>query len=161
MPLRDEIHRHLCNLMQLGVRDQLTYLWARIEGKIAKRTAAANKLLKRGLWALCIATGRSLPHSVRSPYILNVYSEALKNFTPKPYSGRVILFLGEDASRESKLEWMKRITGELEIHELRGDHLELRTEPYVRLWAEKLKASLDKAQLSASTLISGAEKNTM
>jgi len=42
--------------------------------------------------------------------------------------------------------WRKYLLGDITIHDLPGDHMQLREEPYIHLWAEILKACLEEAQ---------------
>src|SRR6266446_153444 len=92
-----------------------------------------------------------LPVSVRSPYILNVYRRALRNYVPRQYTGRVVLFKGESRPDIYLHHWRKYLLGEITIHDLPGNHMQLREEPYIHLWAEKLKACLAEAQAAKTS----------
>jgi hypothetical protein len=41
------------------------------------------------------------------------------------------------------MNWQELMTGELQIHEGAGSHMDLMTESYVAVWAEKLRHALD------------------
>ena len=99
-------------------------------------------------WKASLTAGRLLPPSLRSAYILDIYRLSLRSYVPQQYSGRVTLFKTEGDSYLPRLDWMKLITGDIEIHEGLGGHMELRREPYVRLWAGRLKESLGRAHES-------------
>ena len=66
----------------------------------------------------------------------------------RPYSGRVTLVKAGEGSYQPRWDWEKAITGELESHEVHAGHSDLQQEPYVRLWAERLKESLGRAHAS-------------
>ena len=69
----------------------------------------------------------------------------------RPYSGRVVLFKGGGHSSDDyDGYWEHYLVGEKQLYEMEGNHLDLREEPYVRNWAEKLKACLDAVQATAA-----------
>ena len=106
--------------------------------------ARINKLIRNAF----LAAGITLPHSLRTSYIYDIYEKALRPYMLRPYSGRVTLVKTGESSYQPRWDWVKAITGELEIHEVHAGHLDLQKEPYVRLWAERLKESLDRAHAS-------------
>jgi len=70
----------------------------------------------------------------------------MKAYTPKTYSGRVILFKAMMydssviySSEPPEIGWRKFVDGELEIHEVPGAHISILQEPYVQVVAEKLR----------------------
>src|SRR5439155_3454981 len=95
-----------------------------------------------------LAAGITLPHSLRLAYIFDIYGKALRGYMLRPYSGRVTLVKAGDVSYHQRWDWIKAIVGDLEVHEVHAGHLDLEKEPYVRLWAERLKESLDRANAS-------------
>jgi len=149
-PLRERMRRHYRNLAALGNEKKLAYFWVRgkgiIKAKIWDEKTRISENLKKALWKVCLALGRPLPVSVRSPYILNIYRRALRNYVPRQYTGRVVLFKGESRADNYLRHWRKYLLGEITIHDLPGNHMQLREEPYIHLWAEKLKACLEEAQ---------------
>lgn len=86
-----------------------------------------------------------LPHI----YLPEPVISALKDYTPKTYSGRVLLFKARDDFSVSysydppELGWRKFVDGELEIHEVPGGHISILEEPHVQVVAEKLKVYLN------------------
>jgi len=99
-------------------------------------------------WKAFLTAGITLPHSLRTAYIWDIYQKAVRRYMLRPYSGRVTLVKAGEGSYQPRWDWVKAITGELEIYELHADHSDLQKEPYVRLWAERLKESLDQAHAS-------------
>ncbi|MEH1869179.1 MAG: amino acid adenylation domain-containing protein [Nostoc sp.] len=84
-----------------------------------------------------------LPHiHTDEPSIL-----VLKAYTPKTYSGRVLLFKAMDefslipSFDPPELGWSKFVDG-MEIHEVHGSHIGILKEPHVQVVAEKLKPYL-------------------
>jgi aspartate racemase len=143
----DNIRRHWRHLAALGLHEKLAYILVRVQGKVH-----ASKLLKKVLCKGYVSLGYPLPSSLRSPYILAIYHQAVQDYVPQPYPGWVILFKGATRSYDSLFDWQKLIVGELEMHEVPGAHLDITKEPYIQCWAETLKACLDKAQLRETAL---------
>jgi hypothetical protein len=76
---------------------------------------------------------------------LAVYRQALKNYVPKVYDGRLILLTTEGNFRAAHM-WKQLALRGIEIHEVRGNHTEVLDQPYIEAWAEQLKDQLDRAQ---------------
>src|SRR3970282_253346 len=137
----------LRNLAPLAAHEKLAYILVRARGKITERTARVSKIFKKLLCKLYSAMGRAIPLFLRSAYILDIYGEALRNYVPQPYPGPAIWFKAKKRFHDPRLDWNRLLSGKLDVYELPGDHLELVQESYVRLWAEKLKDALQRAQL--------------
>ncbi len=73
----------------------------------------------------------------------NIY-RIINAYTPKAYPGRVNLFKTMDTDY-AKEGWRKLVTGELEIHEIPGTHVDILEEPNVQILATKLRVCVDKA----------------
>ena len=95
-------------------------------------------------WKACLSSGRLLPPSLRSAYILDVYRQALRSYAPPSYSGRVTIFKGGTTRYQPPMAWKELITGQLEIYEAPGGHLDLIREPHIAVWAARLKDALDR-----------------
>ncbi|QSV63521.1 MAG: non-ribosomal peptide synthetase [Dolichospermum sp. DL01] len=78
-------------------------------------------------------------------YVPEPVISILKNYTPKTYSGRVLLFKAMDhfsvsySSDPPEIGWRKFVNGKLEIHEVSGTHIGILEEPHVQVVAEKLR----------------------
>jgi thioesterase domain-containing protein len=107
-------------------------------------TTRLQRKLRRLRWTSYVAAGKLLPPSLRSPYILNIYREALRSYVPMRYTGRVVI-LKTSGAYEPPLNWPELIDGDLEIHETAGGHMDLRREPHVGPWAKQLKTWLERA----------------
>ena len=74
-------------------------------------------------------------------------AEAVRHYTPKPYSDRVIVFRAigpleamlEPATRDPQLGWGNVVTGTLEVRNIPCHHFNMIDEPYVARLAEQLK----------------------
>jgi amino acid adenylation domain-containing protein len=147
---RDEIRRHLRQLDQVRAMEKLAYVFIRVGSKlndaVQQATRQINKILKKMVWKFCLASGRPIPPSLRSPYILDIYHQARLNYVPQHYPGRAIYIQGEASSGDHVMAWSKLIAEGLDVHEVRGDHAGVIKEPTARLWAEKLKTWLQSAQ---------------
>ena len=107
-----------------------------------------------------------VPHDydlVQARRLLHIYKtnvEALRNYRPRSYSGRVTLFRAHetpspnnfdsrafDSSARSDVEptlgWSALSLQPVEVHEVPGDHISMMTEPHVQALAARLKDSLN------------------
>ncbi len=143
---------HLNNLLNLKPRDQINYLWERINWHLtAGKASIFYKLylryIKRSLMDVRILDVASANHQAFKSYVAQ-----------EIYPGIVTLFLS--ASSFEKLEddpqlWIKAATGGVEIYQIPGAiHTTLMEEPNVRLLAEKLTVCLQQVQADSSLLVS-------
>ena len=142
---RDEILRHLRNLARLGALEKLAYVLVRVRQKITEMPGRIRKIPKNGVCKIYLAMGCPLPLSLRSYYILEIYDNAHRNYVPQFYPGVAVYIKSEKRASDHQLNYERAIAGGLEVHEIPGGHLDLIQEPYVRVWAEKLKDALQKA----------------
>lgn len=76
-------------------------------------------------------------------YAKVIFYRAGLNYTPVPYSGKVVFFMPEESKKNFQEDWYDWATGGLEIRDLPGDHQNILKEPNVRSLAEQLKSLLD------------------
>jgi thioesterase domain-containing protein/acyl carrier protein len=129
--------RHLANFLQVELKEKLAYLQQ-------KTTNVKYRMLK----VARLLT--SAPYFFEYP-LQAAHEQAEKNYVPQVYSGRAILFRASDQPIQwgwvdPQLGWDRVVVGGLEIQDVPGNHLNIFSEPYVRVLAEKLRACLDKAQ---------------
>ena len=149
-----EIQRHLANIASLSAQQKLSYFLLRLRNKIEATVnntkTRIDQYQKRLAIKYYLAMHRLLPVSLRSLYILDVYSQARLKYIPQRYSGRVFYVKsGRMESNYHQLEWNRLMGGGLEVHEIPGDHLDLKKESHVHIWAEKLKGWLRTAQATS------------
>ena len=104
-----------------------------------------------------LSIGRPLPDYLQDFTYEQANDNALKNYVPQVYPGRVTLFKGIDAATkvDSKLGWGGLAAEGIEIHNIPSSHLGMLKEPYVRVLGEKLKACLEQAQANHFSIIAG------
>jgi aspartate racemase len=94
-----------------------------------------------------------LPFSLRE--IRRINSEAHENYTPRPYPGPALLFRTHESLLFADMGWRNLIAGDLQIKEVPGDHQNFINEPHVRILAQELSASLQKAAPANSQRVDG------
>jgi oxalate---CoA ligase len=139
------LHRlpgHLEALRRLSAREKLSYLLARARG-IRKRLRRARWMLAYRLRA---RSRQPLPEALQDLY--QIHRQALQEYVPRPYPGRLVLFRATiqsvQADPDPQMGWGKLAEGGLEIHEVPGDHVSLLVEPNVRLLAQQLAVCLQR-----------------
>ncbi len=145
--LRRKWTRYRLNEERLSRREWRLRVFKLARGKMVESlvriTAPVRKLAETAACKAYLKAGLLLPLGLRSPYILKVYFRAIRDYVPEVYSGRVIIFKGPP-------RWRTLVGTSVEIREVPGSHSDVLKEPYVRVWAEGLKSSLQEAQSSAS-----------
>jgi len=144
------LRRNLYALGSLSPHEKLGYVLKRVRGKIAEAVSFAwaptKRFAQRFIWEMCERIGAALPVFVRSPYILNIYQEAIRKYRPQPYQGRVLLFVTNDDLLNFELKWFNRDESMVTMFEAPGDHRSILQEPDVQFWATRLKSCLEDAQ---------------
>ncbi|MPZ75766.1 MAG: amino acid adenylation domain-containing protein, partial [Deltaproteobacteria bacterium] len=122
-----------------GLRNFSTYVLKRCSKKI-------RRAMKTVLCFGYVKMGYSIPPTLRSTYIFNVYLKAARKYVPLPYPGRVIYFKSALNLSDSLLSWRDLVNGGLQVYDIPGDHSYIKKGPYVDAWASILKKELDEAQ---------------
>jgi thioesterase domain-containing protein len=77
---------------------------------------------------------------------------ALRDYTPKHYSGRLTLFRARTRpllhSQSTDLGWSEWVTGGVEIHSIPGHHTSILKEPSVQVLARNLQSAIDSSTSS-------------
>jgi thioesterase domain-containing protein len=145
-PVVNRIRRHWKRIESMSATGKIKYLLlktgATIRGRLTNKLSKNRKKLNPLIGKICAATGRLLPPSVRSDYILDIYGRAIDLYKPQKYSGHAVLVTGIARSYAPPLDWQNLISGELQVCEVSIGHLDMTTEPHVRLWAERLNEAL-------------------
>jgi hypothetical protein len=97
---------------------------------------------QKAIYKVCDRLGASIPVSLRSRYILEIYFRALRYYVGRPFQGDMVLLLGQDYSRQHRIHWSKQCTGGVTIHNVPGDHNGVLEERNVKVWAKHLAAYL-------------------
>jgi thioesterase domain-containing protein/acyl carrier protein len=132
---------HVTNLRSLSATGKVHYLKTKLHYAPAK---AKHKIYRRA-YKLYQKFGKPLPAVLQN--IEEINFAAVKDYQPQTYAGDVMLFLATDltADYDSKDGWRELVKGNIETHEIPGNHLNIIKEPGVRTLAEKLRASIDQA----------------
>jgi len=81
--------------------------------------------------------------------VLSANREALSNYAPRAYPGRIALFLSIEAPERSfydrRLVWSDIAAHGMEVHVVPGSHDTLFSEPHVKVLAEKLRGCIRRA----------------
>jgi hypothetical protein len=137
-----KLRAHIMNLGQLGTMEKVAYAFRKLEYAPAK---AKHKLYRRAC-KIYKKIGRPLPPALKNIEEINFV--AVKDYEPQTYSGNVTLFLATDLTADYDLHdgWRELVQGEIEIHDIPGNHINIIKEPHLPVLAKKLRACLDRAQ---------------
>jgi amino acid adenylation domain-containing protein len=145
--VRERLHEHVVELSRLGPRGKLGYVLRVIDMFGRQRYWRTRDAVKGGVrrlrWKACLRQGSMLPPSLRSPYILDVYRGALRTYAPSRYSGRVLIFMRGTMPYGPPMDWMHLTACEIQIYDGTCEHTDLTKEPYLSMWAGRLRESLD------------------
>ena len=142
--LRRRFEFHLDNLRGLSPRDRLTYMPKRL-GARWRRTAGATSPDSAGP----AAAADDLAWSDTWPPLWQMVLRAGIAYLPRPYPGPIAVFLAQEPDADRGDGPGRLAIGPVEIHEVPGNHNTHVREPHVRVLAQKLRASLDRAVESA------------
>jgi len=140
---RNEVYRHARELAPLGPQEKLNYAQVRVKGRLM---GVRGRISWIGRRVLCEAFGHPLPPSLRTRYIESVYDRAARAYVPIVYRGRVIIFKTQGRYSNGQFGWGNFIAEGLKIEELDIDHDNVFKEPYVQIFAERLRGRLSEAQ---------------
>ena len=146
-PFSGRIFSHLSNLARLGPLDQARYLGIRIASKIdAMIGRGVREVFKRLVCNVYVRAGWTLPASVRSFYVLEIYIRALRNYSPRVFDGRAVYFKCMTQSSHDQERWKNLMKDGLEAYEAPGDHMQVVDKEHAAPWAERLKFCISKIQ---------------
>jgi len=150
------IRRQLGKLQALSTPEKIAYFAAR-GGGFVERLSGIPKLKragKRAVYRWCERSGRSIPSWARTAYLMNLYTQAARRYVSDAHPGRVVFFKGVNNAHNDRTAWRTLVTGELNFHEVPGDHASVIEEPQLQIWAERLNDSLKKAQMPQAAEVS-------
>jgi aspartate racemase len=150
----ERLSAHWNKFLQLGPTYILKKAKDNVKGKIQRFNDQLNHSLNEIGCKFYLGIGRPLPDNLQDFTFQQENIQASRNYVPQVYPGQVALFRSKDqiidvdvsSYRDPQLGWGELAAGGLEFHEVPGTHLGMLQEPHVQVLAEKLKASLDKAQ---------------
>jgi len=145
-------------LLSQWVRLQCRMLWSlkpRELGKDLRRRVDFRLAWLRALiWGIAyrvhLHAGWRFHHGLHNVEYVSIF--ASKNYRPRPYDGRVLLFRRADRPTgeycDAEYGW-GGLASRLEIHEVPGNHIDMFLEPNVDALADKLRACLLDAHVDA------------
>jgi FkbH-like protein len=137
------------SLNLLEPRERAGYLLAK--ARKGKRFVLRKILWKKNQFSIAFrsATGRPLPRDVQRNH--KAIDHAMRSYHPQCYGGRLTIFRAEmqpiGALPDPTLGWRGRAKGGVDVNEVPGSHGAVTVDPHARFLAEKLNASLLKAQV--------------
>ena len=114
-----------------------------IADKISSVIGSAKRPIQKAVYKTYLWLGFPIPVSLRSRYILDIYARATASYTVKEYSGNMVLVFGHDYPQHLRMDWTKRNTGNVKLHEVPGDHNGVLDDINVKVWAKLLAAYLE------------------
>ena len=146
--LSDRLANHVRRVRALETKKRVRY----VKDKLAKAKVEAVRAyrykrneIERGYHA---ATGKPLPRDLQKTQ--KAIDNALHQYAPQPYGGKVTLFRAVGQPRGAHpdpfLGWREFAKGEIEVHVVPGHHGAVTAEPYVGQLAKIMKACLEQTQ---------------
>jgi aspartate racemase len=143
VPIADRVRRHVHETGSQSGSDKLRHLWQLVRSLLHLHVGSKiSKALARLRVRLYLFMHRPLPPSLRSRYIWDLYTEAMRDYVPQRYSGPVTLVTPGETRYKPRLDWTKLIATAPRVIQFSGDHTVLRVEPQVGQWATCLRESL-------------------
>ena len=100
--------------------DGLNRVTVKVIGEMWHLAESVKKPIQKAIYKVCDRLGASIPVSLRSRYILEIYFRALRYYVGRPFQGDMVLLLGQDYSRQHRIHWSKQCTGGVTIHNVSG-----------------------------------------
>ena len=139
-----KLEHYLSNLLKLSWserRDELLEVWDFQKRKFRHK-------LWRSYYKLGLATGAQFGHRFRE--FFKVGYVAIRNYLPKPYSGRVLLIWSaselEQDVQDCEMSWSGLLLGGTEVQYVAAGHRGMFLEPSVGILANILRNSLSQAR---------------
>ena len=146
--LRKRFKSHYQNLRQLSAREKVGYLF----GKLQYAPAKIKRAGLQPLYGLMKRRDQSLPRVLRN--IEQLSFMATNQYVPRVFDGSAALFCATGdltASYDLEQGWRELIKGDIEIHQIPGDHINIIKEPFVGHLAQELKLCLDAVHFSKNS----------
>ncbi len=134
-------------------RKAMTPFWKQVKQggarfllQMVQHLAKSMRQLKRGVFALYLMSGFSVPHHLRDFYLIQfVTRPARKAYRPaSSFEGDVqLLVIDRGEMIDPTLGWRQYISGAVGVCEVDTDHLGILKEPHVQVVAEELQHQLD------------------
>ena len=131
------IDRHVGEIVDLPLKEQVRYLTSSLANKIRTKLGGPPAAASGHSTALLTKSIANLQATIVT---------AMRRYQPKPYDGKVAMFLAEDAPDRTRLDlrllWVEYATSGLEVHAIPGAHGDILDEPHVGVLASRLRSCL-------------------
>ncbi|MCC3433879.1 MAG: hypothetical protein JGK08_29155 [Microcoleus sp. PH2017_04_SCI_O_A] len=117
-------------LQQLEQDEQLLYFLEQV--KIANRVVPPDF---------------GLPEIRHFLHLFKVHGQAMRNYIPQAYPGRIIFFRASEQNevnpKNPELPWIEVAGGGIEVREVPGNHITMNYPPHVQVMAQQLREYID------------------
>jgi len=146
--IQNRIRHELKNLNALRAREKFAFFGAKAAGLATLALGSLKaRLLRIFSGPLHFNTGK---HTQRLLSISDINIAAAKAYRPRPYVGRITLFLTEEVPTfypiDPEAGWMTLAAGGVEVQSVTGDNTSMFTTHHVHALAEKLKTCLERCR---------------
>jgi amino acid adenylation domain-containing protein len=148
--LSRQVGKDLTSFGSLMMREMVACVRAGVKGRFDGVKSSATMLRCQAL----LAMGRRVPEEQRLFYRLEMYGQAARRYIAAgAYSGRAVLLKTGKVAENGSFDWSRLISGELEVYEMPGSHLEAIQGPYLNAWAGRLRACLQNVTSASSSVL--------
>ncbi|MGH7833764.1 MAG: non-ribosomal peptide synthetase, partial [Candidatus Binatia bacterium] len=147
---RDRVLHYRDVLASMNRAQRLRYIARGITAKTGSKRAKITKSYKRLACKIFLTMHWPLPAHLRTTYLMDIYTQAARTYSAQSYPGSITIFRGEKWTRHFESFWKQLAGAGVNVHAVRGDHMDLTQEPFVEIWASQLRATLQRAQETVS-----------
>jgi thioesterase domain-containing protein len=151
LPVRRRLLSHWRAFLRAGPSEKVSRLRERISINAVRISKSIRRFSYRHL----------MPADGLTRNIKYAHQQALWNYVPKSYAGKLDLFRAINQKdiwhHDLFLGWEGLAAGGVQVHNIPGDHITLIAEPNVRILAESLRESLNRARKESETNNPGME----
>jgi aspartate racemase len=130
---RANVARHLDNLLRLRPQEKLTYVlarvWGKLDGKVKSIERRTTRTIKQTACRFWLGLGHRLPPGLCRFYFNEVAHQAAREYVPQVYPSTVVLFVAEKRNDDPRSDCARVAAGGLKIHQVPGDHFDMIKEP--------------------------------
>lgn len=154
--MRAKIRRHVDEVSTFSLSDTLAYVRVRAAARLHRIADGFTQPIKRVVCRWHVWTGRRIPLSLRSFYMLQIYGNARRKYVARPYAGDMVYIQCTAHSGGQAARWRSVIGGAMQLCDVPADHLAIVREPLATLWVETLKTQLEAVRAAARSNRDGA-----
>jgi thioesterase domain-containing protein len=154
--MRAKIRRHVDEISTLSLTDTLAYVRVRAAAHLRRIAHGFTRPTKSVVCRWHVWTGRPIPLSLRSFYMLQIYGNARRKYVTQPYDGDMVYIQCAADSGGHAARWRSVIGGAMQVCDVPGEHLAIVREPFATLWVETLKTQLDAVRAATRSNRDGA-----